>query len=70
MTRIILTDCRGCNNGHRKQAPATVAQAIRLASEIITDDGRLELRTEPGRALSETEAADAIRAGLVVEVVG
>ena len=41
-----------------------------VASHADTEGYRLELSTEPGRALSETEAADAIRAGSVVEVVG
>jgi hypothetical protein len=41
-----------------------------VASHADTEGYRLELSSEPGRALSETEAADAIRAGLVVEVVG
>lgn len=42
---------------------------IAFASELLSDGERLELQSEPGRALSETEAADAIRRGDVVEVV-
>jgi hypothetical protein len=41
-----------------------------VASHADTEGYQLELASEPGRALSETEACDAIRAGLVVEVVG
>lgn len=47
----------------------TEAADIRYASELLSDGARLELRDEPGRELSETEAADAIRSGRVVEVV-
>ena len=54
---------------NRRPAPDQIGRAIRYASELLFDGERLELRDEPGRELSETEAADAIRAGRVVEVV-
>lgn len=46
-----------------------IAALLCAASEALSDGERLELQSEPGRALSETEAADAIRAGKIVEVV-
>lgn len=42
---------------------------ISYASELLSDGVRLERADDPGRALSETEAINAIRAGIVVEVV-
>jgi hypothetical protein len=46
-----------------------IAALLWAASTALSEGERLELQSEPGRALSETEAADAIRAGRIVEVV-
>lgn len=46
-----------------------LARSLSVASSALSDGERLELQSEPGRALSETEATDAIRAGKTVEVV-
>lgn len=65
MSRVLLTLHATAIRRHL----TTVDQFRRYASELLSDGERLELRDEPGRAMSESEAVEAIREGRVVEVV-